>query len=420
MKRIFLGLAAVVVVGAAVAWSGPRSARPELDFAREKRNPVTHLRLNNGSDQFQFAIVSDRTGGHRASVFSRAIDQLNLLQPEFVVSVGDLIEGYTTSKEQLAREWREFQTYTSRLQMPFFYVPGNHDIANKTQVGVWKEKFGRSYYEFVYRDVLFLVLDTEDPPGVSHGAFSAAQVAWLQKVLADNASVRWTFVFFHKPVWMLPGMEKSGWLDVEKLLAGRKYTVFAGHVHRYQKFVRQGQNHYMLATTGGVSNLRGLEYGEFDHIVWVTMKKDGPVLANVLLDGILREDLATIRNDEAGVDQYHRRPTLPVKVSVTHKGVAPVGAVVAFVGQGKEPRQPYADGMVGSDGSVRLSTYQAFDGVPAGEYAVLVALRKPEFTVEGKRGPNLLPAKYDSTKTTPLRAIVKAGATNEFVFDLQD
>ena len=71
--------------------------------------------------------------------------------------------------------------------------------------------------------------------------------------------------------------------------------------YTYNKAVRNGgMNYYMLATTGGDSRLRGPEYGEVDHLVWVTMKKDGPVVANILLDGILREDLTTFASDEEG------------------------------------------------------------------------------------------------------------------------
>jgi hypothetical protein len=420
MKRILVGLCAIVLLGGAVAWSGTRKARPELDFALEKRNPVTHLRLNNNPSEIQFAIVSDRTGGHRAGIFSRAVEQLNLMQPEFVISVGDLIEGYTENKNQLNREWREFQTYTSRLQMPFFYVPGNHDITNTVMDRMWREKFGRTYYEFVYRDVLFIVLNSEDPPRKLYAHISADQIAWLKKVLDANSSARWTVVFLHKPMWLLSDLDKNGWEGVEKLLNGRKYTVFAGHVHRYQKFTRQGQNYYMLGTTGGGSRLRGPEYGEVDHLTWVTMKKEGPVIANVLLDGIVRENLAGIPSDEEGVKEYHRRPTYPVEVAVTYKGVPAVGAEVVFHGTGKEPRQPRADGMTNSEGRVILSTYTAFDGVPAGDYAVTIELRKPLYTPEGKRGPNQLPARYAETKTTPLTVTVKAGAKYQLTFDLSD
>jgi hypothetical protein len=409
MKRLLLGLAGAVLLGAALASSGSKPPRPELDFRREKLNPVTHLRLNNDPADFQFVIVSDRTGGHRAEVFSRAVEQINLLQPEFVVSVGDLIEGYTRDTREVGRQWREFQSMASRLQMPFFYVPGNHDISNKTMVGLWQEKFGRRWYELVYRDVLFLMLDSEDPPDKRYGAISDDQLAWLEKTLAEYPRPRWTFVFLHQPMWIMPNVEENGWLKAEKLLAGRKYTVFAGHVHRYQKFVRQGQNYYMLATTGGASMMRGTEYGEFDHIVWVTMKKDGPVLANLLLDGILREDLSPIYSDEQGVKEMFRRPTHPVSGKATFDGKPIPGAFVVFQGVGKEPRQPRADGYVEADGTLQLSTYTAFDGVPVGEYAITVELRKPLFTLEGKLGPNILPERFAGPKTSGLRYTVKPG-----------
>jgi 3',5'-cyclic AMP phosphodiesterase CpdA len=415
MKRALLVLGAIVLLGAAVAWSGPGALRPELDFRLEKRNPVTHLKLNNDPAAFQFAIISDRTGGHRAKVFGRAVEQLNLLQPEFVVSVGDLIEGYTDNRERLTREWREFQGYVAKLQMPFFYVPGNHDIASKFQRRVWTERFGRTYFEFVYRDVLFLILDSEDPPGDDFGRLSDDQLAWLKKVLADNKEVRWTLVFIHKPMWATPKIHPS-WDEVEKLLAGRRHTVFAGHVHRYQKDTRNGANYYMLATTGGGSMLRGVEYGEFDHIVWVTMKKEGPVLANILLDGILREDLSSIASDEEGVKDFYRRPTYPVKAKVTYRGQPVPGAYVVFRGSGTEPRQPRADGITEADGSLRLSTYEAFDGLPAGPYSITVEWRKPAFRVGGKQGPNLLPARYADPKTSGLTYTVKAGAAS--VLDL--
>ena len=45
-------------------------------------------------------------------------------------AASDLIEGYTKDEARMAAEWREFQSYVHRLQMPFFYVPGNHDMSN--------------------------------------------------------------------------------------------------------------------------------------------------------------------------------------------------------------------------------------------------------------------------------------------------
>src|SRR5262249_49906520 len=161
----------------------------------------------------------------------------------------------------IAKEWKEFQTYTSRLQMPFFYVPGNHDVSNPGQADLWKARFGRSYYHFLYKDVLYLAVNSDDPnESKEMGKIGREQIEYFQKVLKDNPNVRWIFVLLHKPLWTQTNLDTNGWLDMEKALAGRKYTVFAGHIHRYQKFVRQGMNYYQLATTGGGSKLRGLRY----------------------------------------------------------------------------------------------------------------------------------------------------------------
>jgi hypothetical protein len=341
------------------------------------------------------------------------------MQPEFVLSVGDLIEGGNKTAEQLNAEWREFDGYVERLKMPFFYVPGNHDVGNTATDKLWQEKFGRRYYHFVYRNVLFLCLNTEDPPGSGPGHLGKEQTDYARRTLAANTGVRWTIVAMHKPVWTAADLEKTGWLDVEKALAGRPYTVFVGHIHRYQKFVRNGMSYYQLATTGGSSKMRGVGHGEFDHIVWVTMKKTGPVLANVLLDAILPEDLQTPESTEKGVSTANRKPTHPVRGKVFFEGSPPPQAYVVFQGTDPKDKRPVrADGPVEADGSFVLSTYTAYDGAPVGEYNVTVVWRKPFYDAAGKPGPNLLPERYAKAETSGLKATVKAGP-NDVVFELR-
>lgn len=295
MQRILIGLSAIALAALAAALSATRApgfalAVPEepMKVQVESKNPWTSLSLNNTQRNFQFAIVTDRTGGHRPGVFAEAVKKINLMQPEFVISVGDLIEGYSEDSGQWALEWAEFQGKLQQLQMPFFYVPGNHDLANPLMAENWKRKFGRTYFEFVYHDVLFLALNSEDPPKSDPFAFGADQQQWLRDVLARYTNVRWTFVFMHKPAWVYADAdhEKSGWNAIERALDGRQHTIFAGHVHNYARFERNGHDYIMLATTGGSSKLRGKADGEFDQIVWVTMKDSGPVIANLMLDGI--------------------------------------------------------------------------------------------------------------------------------------
>ena len=261
-------------------------------------NPWTSLDLLNDPDMFQFAIVTDRTGGNRPGVFAKAVTKLNLLLPEFVMSVGDLVQGYTEDADKLRRQRDEFDSLVGQLEMPFFYVAGNHDISNPIGESVWVERLGRAYYHFRYRDVLFLCLCTEDPPGTPH--ISAEQADWAVKVMADNADARWTFVFMHQPIWRYldedPNLDDTGhWPTIQAALDQRKHTVFAGHWHHYTRHERNDSDYYILATTGGgrATEFEYPESGYFDHIVWVTMTDDGPRIANLLLNGILDKNIVT-------------------------------------------------------------------------------------------------------------------------------
>jgi hypothetical protein len=304
MKRLAGVCAAVGVVASLAMWSRtespPTPTRHGLRVQVEKVNPWNHLKLNNDPAVFRFAIVTDRTGGARAGIFERAVDQLNLLQPEFVVTIGDLIQGGSEEPDKIDTQWREFNGFIAKLEMPFFYVPGNHDLYNKVMEQRWNVHFGKLYYHFLYKDVLFLLLNTDDPPKTKAGKLGGEQIAWAKKVLQENAGVRWTLVFLHRPVWAEKEVAATGWPEVEKVLTGRKYTVFAGHRHVYKRFERNGMRYYQLATTGGSSKLRGRVVGEFDHLVWVTMKDNGPVLANLMMDGILPEDLSLPKVFEPG------------------------------------------------------------------------------------------------------------------------
>ena len=281
LSRLFVVVSIMILAGCA-------GVGPELKIqTSDGANPWTHLNLYNDPDNFQFAIMADRTGGHRPGIFADAVDKLNLLKPEFVLSIGDLIEGYTHEEDEISRQWDELDGIVNKLQMPFFYVPGNHDISNAAMANKWQQRLGPSYYHFIYRDVLFLCLNTQDG---SSRWIDDKQMRYFQKVLSENSNVRWTLVFMHQPMWFSESSEN--WQQFESLLEDRPYTVFAGHVHVYIKSVREDRRYYLLSTTGGAGKGEGgqpagLAECQFDHIVWVTMTEDGPVMANLLLEGIL-------------------------------------------------------------------------------------------------------------------------------------
>ena len=428
MTRFVLNLVVVAVLTVAVFLSRggtPLVSAPDgnanpFGLSIAEKNPWTKLTPNADSDQFQFVVVSDRTGGRREKIFSRAVEQINLMQPEFVVSVGDLIDGYSTDMAKIKPQWDEFDGYVKKLEMPFFYVPGNHDVTNKQQVELWAGRYGKAYYSFQYKGVLFLCLNTED--GTGGNIVGPEQVAFVKKTLEETKGAKWTLIFVHKPIWTAADQEKVGWAECERALAGRNYTVFCGHVHRYQKYVRNGMNYYQLATTGGGSKLRGIPYGEFDQIAWITMKPDGPRIANILLDGLLPENMHLPESKEKGV-AVKRLPTVPAKGRITYNGQPVENAIVSF-SMVKPPTgftSVTADGVTGQDGTFDLSTYAKFDGTPLGEYRVTVSPnnRRPSGFIADPKDLPKLPVKYAKTTTTPLNITIKESG-NEIVIELVD
>lgn len=277
MKKMNLTLAAAVAAGTLAA-----------------ATPYTHQNFLDDPDEFRFAIVPDRTGGDYRGAWTNALAKLNLLRPAFAMTIGDLIPAGWLDEKSVAAQHEELSGMLKKVVPPFYSVVGNHDIAqNGHSKKVWQQHFGpNTYYSFIYRNTLFLALNTQD---TAKGDIGDEQYAWIEKTLRDNPGVRWTFLFMHAPhIWFT-----ERWQALEKgALAGRKYTVFGGDWHCYYHARRHGHDYYALSVAGGCSAmgsqspleravLKGPEYGEMDHLAWVTMTKDGPVVANILLDGIL-------------------------------------------------------------------------------------------------------------------------------------
>jgi hypothetical protein len=236
--------------------------------------------------------VTDRNGGNRPGIFEDAADKINILYPEFVLSVGDLINGYTRDTARIRYEWDEVNHIIDDLKMPFFYLPGNHDITNRVMAKEWEKRYGRRYYYFIYKNTLFIILDSNDDDDYS---LTREQTDYVLEMIRENPGVRWTFLLMHHPIWTYN--TNGRFEELETALADRKYTVLAGHTHNYLHENRKGQNYYILGTTGGGSGLRGNYFGEFDHITWVTMTDAGPSLANLRLEGILPHDIANHETD---------------------------------------------------------------------------------------------------------------------------
>ena len=280
--------------------------------------PWSYEPKGEGAGDFTFAIISDLYSGEREGVFEVAVEQINLLRPEFILSIGDLIDGGTEDANELKKQFDHFDNRVAKAKAPFFHVGGNHDLTNLVMRKFWEERYGRRYYHFLYQDVLFLMMDSEDyneqrmqeiylaraeaikvldgehpelaqemeyfkmPERVS-GEIGAEQSAYFEKVIAENPDVRWTFILMHKPVWQREGVGNLS--KIEAALKGKNFTVINGHFHSYSHRQIEGHDYMILGTTSGGQNPK--DPNAFDHITLVNFADGEPAIATLRMDGIL-------------------------------------------------------------------------------------------------------------------------------------
>ncbi len=107
-----------------------------------------------------------------------------------------------------------------------------------------------------------------------------------------------------------------------------------------------------------------------------------------------------------------RVETNPTKGSITYQGQPIGGAFLALHPKsGAAADAPTSTAVVQPDGKFAVTTYEAGDGVPEGDYVVTVQWRKA--TKSGGEfvpGPNLLPAKYSRPESSDIVIHVASGA----------
>lgn len=211
--------------------------------------------------QFTFAVVGDRTDDADEAVFEQILSEVSQLNPSLMVSVGDLIQGYTSDSALVEGEWNEILDLLDATGVEYHFTVGNHDIFDGQSAAIYRKRFGAPDKYFRFMDHVFVTLDLS-----AYGTAAAippAKIEWLTRVLEVSKKSKGIFVFYHKPFWC------------EDFSAGRENllhnifknypvkAVFTGHYHRYFHDVRDGIQYFGVASSGGVLPPGGRDRGAF-------------------------------------------------------------------------------------------------------------------------------------------------------------
>lgn len=212
-----------------------------LPLAAQQQSDVFFVQL--ADPQFG-AFTADLDFVQETANYEFVIENINRLQPAFVVICGDLI-----NKVGDAAQAAEYFRITSNLDasIPLYAVAGNHDVGNAPTpetLADYRKQFGPDYYSFQQAGIYGIVLNSSlisAPAGAQAEADMQEQWLTLELEAAQSSGASQIVVFQHHS-WFLedpqepdryfniPNPQRRRYLDMLKA-AGVGF-VFAGHYHR--------------------------------------------------------------------------------------------------------------------------------------------------------------------------------------------
>jgi hypothetical protein len=221
-------------------------------------------------NDFRFAVLGDRTGDAEAGVYERIWKDIDGLHPNFVINVGDTIQGGNDATA--APEWSALRPLWEHRRYPVYFTPGNHDIWSAASRLIYEQETTRpASYGFDYQNAHFTVLDNSETPDLS--PLSDEQMQFLARDLVQNRDRDPKFVFFHKPFWLVPVKFQSSLFPLHQLISryGVRYVI-SGHGHQFVRAVQDGIVYLEAPSSGGKLKGQGAAQGWIFGDVLVTVK----------------------------------------------------------------------------------------------------------------------------------------------------
>jgi predicted phosphodiesterase len=203
--------------------------------------------IGAAADPVRFAILGDRTGEVQPGVFERVWKEVDAEKPEFVVTVGDTIQGLDDKTAEA--EWREVEKILRPYKKyPLYLTPGNHDIWSAASERLFREHSGHPvHYSFDRGPAHFTVVDNSRGDELGPG-----EIAYLGSDLKEHVAAPVKFVVMHRPSWLFQVALKNPRFPLHQL--AKQYGVqwvIAGHVHQLMYGELEGVKYLSMPSAGG-------------------------------------------------------------------------------------------------------------------------------------------------------------------------
>ena len=248
-------------------------------------NPGPDKSAKAEEDSFSFAFLTDihlQQEKHAVEGFRLAIDTINKLNPDFVITGGDLVMDVLDQTYERADSLFElYKEVSGELDMPVYNTVGNHEVYgwHRDEEGIeshpefgkrmYEKRIGERFYSFDHKNWHFIILDGiyRNEDGRYIGKIDQEQMGWLQGDLQKTDKQTPIVVSVHIPFITSrtqlslgalaansEGSVITNSLDVMELLYDYNLKlVLQGHLHFNEDLFIGDKVHFI--TAGAVSGL---------------------------------------------------------------------------------------------------------------------------------------------------------------------
>ena len=206
-----------------------------LAFGKKQRELFTFVQLTD----MQMGMISKNENTEAEErLYRLAIDEVNKLNPKFVVITGDFVNQRTDTHQIKA-----FKRITSFInpKIPVYLIPGNHDVGSKPTsetMNFYFNNYPTDKFNFRCKGVQLIGMNSNL---ISSGITAEIdQLEWLKKTLSANSKATLKIIFTHHPFFITDIHEKDSYSNIP-LAKRMEYMqlfkengvryIFAGHYH---------------------------------------------------------------------------------------------------------------------------------------------------------------------------------------------
>ena len=153
------------------------------------------------NDSFSVAFMTDTHLDYARNAvqgFEQALDSVNSLKPDFIITGGDqIMDALGQSYGRADSLYNLYQETVKKAEMPVYNTMGNHEIYGiysrsgadpaNSEYGekMFEKRIGPSYYSFMHKGWKFMILNSIEDTGEDRyvGLIDTTQIAWIKTEL---------------------------------------------------------------------------------------------------------------------------------------------------------------------------------------------------------------------------------------------